>query len=778
MAFSYVNYTGNGTITQFVVPFPYINQSHVRVFVANVEVAITWNDPGTVVVSPAPASGAVVRVERFTPVTASLVDFADDSVLDEALLDLMNDQLFYLAQEATDQAEAATVTANSAVTSANTAVATSVAANTKADAAVTTSATAVTTASAATTTAAAAVATSTAALAQIQNALAGSVSSFNGREGAVLPASGDYTAAQVSRGLGTVEETLTGIEETLTTWAAKAPPYAAGIVITNYNQSFVYLGEFYVPSAGLVLPYTTTGVGAAEVATFRSVGDATLRSDLAALGGLDLIGAGTIVRDTNKVYVLQGKSGEDGAATLTRGLAVELNESITGSANASTYRFNSFTIADDQVDAQNDGTLGTKVDGLFVSHKFGGVNTRGGRHALENFLIQTSPTATDNTDRNYVGVAASCQTSTGDGGLSGAGLGGYFGANLVASHTGGRYVFNLTGCEFNTSITAQPGGNEVNYHSGLQIVNGGTVQGYTIDAAIAVGTKGGVGVAGLPRVPWRNVFRVGRMNGGDPLGTLSSILVVDSGTPTIAAGFEIPRCTGNILSSGNVSLSNNTFIMGAAASGIEIGSVDTVSSARVDFHSSGTTVDYDSRIIASGGSATLGAGTIAIIGGNVQLTAAQEVVTTGVVRPASDNANPLGRVDKRYTVLYAATGTINTSDERLKQQIKPIDAAALRAWANVEYTQYKFSDAVEAKGGAARWHFGLIAQKVQEVFAAEGLDAFDYGLLCYDKWAAEDAVYGEDGEVVTPAIAAGNRYGVRYDEALVLECAYLRSRLS
>lgn len=70
--------------------------------------------------------------------------------------------------------------------------------------------------------------------------------------------------------------------------------YAAGLVFTSYNQVFSNAGEFYAPSAGLTLPYTTTGSGAAEIATFRSVGDATLRSDLAnatdAAKGAGLVG--------------------------------------------------------------------------------------------------------------------------------------------------------------------------------------------------------------------------------------------------------------------------------------------------------------------------------------------------------------------------------------------------------------------------------------------------------------------------------------------------------
>ena len=152
--------------------------------------------------------------------------------------------------------------------------------------------------------------------------------------------------------------------------------------------------------------------------------------------------------------------------------------------------------------------------------------------------------------------------------------------------------------------------------------------------------------------------------------------------------------------------------------------------------------------------------------------------------PVADNTKALGVSSNRWSVLYAGTGTINTSDERSKQKIKPIDAAALRAWSRVEYCQYKFNDAVEAKGDGARWHFGLVAQRVKEAFEAEGLNAFDYGLLCYDEWVETPAVEeqrNDDGAVVveaTPYRPAGNRYGIRYEEALALECAFLRSQLA
>jgi hypothetical protein len=61
----------------------------------------------------------------------------------------------------------------------------------------------------------------------------------------------------------------------------------------------------------------------------------------------------------------------------------------------------------------------------------------------------------------------------------------------------------------------------------------------------------------------------------------------------------------------------------------------------------------------------------------------------------------------------------------------------------------------------------VIAQEVVAAFAAEGLDANSYALLCYDEWEAEvDA----DGAEVK---AAGSRYGIRYEELLAFIIAAL-----
>jgi len=148
------------------------------------------------------------------------------------------------------------------------------------------------------------------------------------------------------------------------------------------------------------------------------------------------------------------------------------------------------------------------------------------------------------------------------------------------------------------------------------------------------------------------------------------------------------------------------------------------------------------------------------------------------VFPFTDNAFSCGTAARRWSVVYSATAAINTSDERSKQQITTDLAPELKAWAKVEFCKYRLNGSVEEKGDKARWHFGVIAQQVKKAFEEEGLDPFAYGILCYDEWDAIEEIVDENGIVISPKVEAGNKYGIRYEEALILECAYLRSKLN
>jgi hypothetical protein len=107
MAYSYTNYTGNGSTTQFSVAMPYIRKEHIHVYVNNVEVSFTWVNSTTALLASAPANGAVVQVRRVTPILLPLVDYSDGSTFVAADLDTSNLQHLYTTQEQDDNVKQA-----------------------------------------------------------------------------------------------------------------------------------------------------------------------------------------------------------------------------------------------------------------------------------------------------------------------------------------------------------------------------------------------------------------------------------------------------------------------------------------------------------------------------------------------------------------------------------------------------------------------------------------------------------------------------------------------
>lgn len=151
--------------------------------------------------------------------------------------------------------------------------------------------------------------------------------------------------------------------------------------------------------------------------------------------------------------------------------------------------------------------------------------------------------------------------------------------------------------------------------------------------------------------------------------------------------------------------------------------------------------------------------------------------TCPLIRPVNNNEFSCGSPTYKWTQVYATSGTINTSDERLKSSISAVPDAVLDAWGDVQWSQFQYNDAVAEKGiDKARLHNGLIAQRIDTVFKAHGLDASRYGLFCYDAWDAVPEEKDEDGDVVIPATEAGDAYSLRYEEALCMEAAYQRRR--
>ena len=154
-----------------------------------------------------------------------------------------------------------------------------------------------------------------------------------------------------------------------------------------------------------------------------------------------------------------------------------------------------------------------------------------------------------------------------------------------------------------------------------------------------------------------------------------------------------------------------------------------------------------------------------------QFRVGTDVRSLGDVRPITNNTASLGISGARWTEVFAVNGVINTSDKNKKEQIASLSNKELAAWGKINYCKFKMKAAVLAKGDKARWHIGVIAQDIESAFASEGLNAFDYGLLCFDEWEDE---YDDEGNIINPA---GNLYSVRYDEVASFEAAYLRQML-
>ena len=141
-----------------------------------------------------------------------------------------------------------------------------------------------------------------------------------------------------------------------------------------------------------------------------------------------------------------------------------------------------------------------------------------------------------------------------------------------------------------------------------------------------------------------------------------------------------------------------------------------------------------------------------------------EIAKTGEVYPGGDGVRNLGAAGRRWATVYATTGTINTSDENEKQDIRDISVAekAVASTIKSQMKAFRFKDAFEKKGDDARIHFGVIAQSVSEAFEAEGLDANRYGVFCSDTWWTD-----ADGNVFDApddGLTEHNRLGVRYEE--------------
>jgi hypothetical protein len=162
---------------------------------------------------------------------------------------------------------------------------------------------------------------------------------------------------------------------------------------------------------------------------------------------------------------------------------------------------------------------------------------------------------------------------------------------------------------------------------------------------------------------------------------------------------------------------------------------------------------------ATVGSIGVGSSNLYIGNGDVTLVfspSGDAIVPTGSDGATRSGAIDLGNSANRWDTVFATVGTINTSDRTEKQDIEELNDAERRVAVACKglLRKYRLKSAIALKGEDARIHFGIIAQDLQDAFAAEGLDAGRYGMFIHSTWTDEET--GEEKSLM----------GVRYSELL------------
>ena len=180
----------------------------------------------------------------------------------------------------------------------------------------------------------------------------------------------------------------------------------------------------------------------------------------------------------------------------------------------------------------------------------------------------------------------------------------------------------------------------------------------------------------------------------------------------------------------------------------------------------------------SGASLSISKGSSGLLMDN---TATRVLPFNGATNAPSDGAVALGSSANRFDNIYALNGTIQTSDRNEKQDIEALSDAEQRVAVACKglLRKFRWKDAVAEKGDAARIHFGIIAQDLQDAFAAEGLDAGRYGMFISSTWWEVDETYTDDdgveqtrtqhydtAEEAPEGATERTRLGVRYPELL------------
>jgi hypothetical protein len=278
--------------------------------------------------------------------------------------------------------------------------------------------------------------------------------------------------------------------------------------------------------------------------------------------------------------------------------------------------------------------------------------------------------------------------------------------------------------------------------------------------------------------------------------TSGAVVITNTGVTSVNASTGVVTVTPASIGAGGLSASNiwtgsNTFnntIMFPQNYGVNWGvnqGIEAVSS------SGNLDINFSQYTSIFGGQFTG-------IGFSVSSTAQNEVlqlnsneIVTGNVYPIHgtyDAGTPSGTASYRWSVVYAATATINTSDERTKSHIEPSDLG-LDFVNQLNPVSYKTdisgnmvdSNEVDAKGQkikvhtpGKRTHYGLISQEVKKVLGDK-----DFAGWILSDAKDPDSIQGlRYSEFISPLIKAIQELSAKVDaleHTVNIQAAYINS---
>lgn len=198
---------------------------------------------------------------------------------------------------------------------------------------------------------------------------------------------------------------------------------------------------------------------------------------------------------------------------------------------------------------------------------------------------------------------------------------------------------------------------------------------------------------------------------------------------------------------------------GAPITSLNIGS-QSVASANVATHANyAINADY----------ATTAGASLAMVPGGFDIPNAIVYVSlNNNLRPKEDGVSSNGTSGGRWSSVWAVNGTIQTSDERQKINIKPLseDERFLRFAKMITPYTYQM-----VMGTSGRWHVGFIAQRIEEAMLECGIASTEFaGLVKAPVYAEKlkDENGNELDEYDTSSEIIDYTYHLRYEEFIPL----------